>query len=301
MRKKSNNIKCNYLFKFTIAIFILILSLLILENTTLAQNHQLQINPDERVIKNNEPFSVNVVNETGKPVKGANVYIDSTKIQVKTTDEDGNAILYAPSKAGDYVIVAEKEGFIKDTYKITVYSNPTFWESPYFPIAVAIICLISAIVYVTLKQNKDVNLRAKEISQENLIKKQGLSEKFSFKKSDKKRENETKNNYENGSNEIDLVRSKTTNDAKVEEIRISRPYKQKEVVPIGDKNDEKTDSEDKDKTVDEWYEGTDEFRYELDKLTGDIDEKELDKWFEGTNHLKDKIKDKVKKKKKDDN
>ena len=45
----------------------------------------------------------------------------------------------------------------------------------------------------------------------------------------------------------------------------------------------------------DWFEGTDDIRYEIDKLTGKIDEKHMDKWFEGVDDLKKKIDEKVKK------
>ena len=38
-------------------------------------------------------------------------------------------------------------------------------------------------------------------------------------------------------------------------------------------------------------------RYEIDKLTGEIDEEGVDKWFEGVDDIKKKIDEKMKKKK----
>ena len=42
-------------------------------------------------------------------------------------------------------------------------------------------------------------------------------------------------------------------------------------------------------------------RYEIDKLTGEVDEEGLDKWFEGVSDLKVKIDEKIKKKDKKKN
>ena len=46
----------------------------------------------------------------------------------------------------------------------------------------------------------------------------------------------------------------------------------------------------------DWFEGTDHLRYEIDKLTGEIDEEGVDKWVEGVEGLQDKINERVKKK-----
>ena len=97
----------------------------------------------------------------------------------------------------------------------------------------------------------------------------------------------------------EVVRIQPNKESKVEEIRITRPYKDKEVVPVVSKENE-TEKIIKKKEMQkrdyDWFEGTDDIRYEIDKLTGKIDEEGLDKWFEGVDHHKDKIKEKVKKK-----
>ena len=304
MRKKiQNKTKDNQINIFTIMIILLTLGILVSINTVSAQEQdELKIIRNDPVVKAGEPFSITVVNSTGEPVENVDVKIQGTT-ERKTTNHDGLAILNAPSKPDDYVVTAQKTGYIQDTYAIKVYADPTFWESPFFPIVIAIICLISAIVYVNLRQKKDIYKRAKEISNEKLIKNQEKNGKISSFQTKKEEKNQLENSYKTQPYEISPVRSKTTDDAKVEEIRISRPIKQKEIVPIDKDKDKKEKSNDKTNSLDEndWFEGTDDIRYELDKLTGDVNEEELDKWFEGTDHLKDKIKEKVKKKKKDNN
>ena len=46
----------------------------------------------------------------------------------------------------------------------------------------------------------------------------------------------------------------------------------------------------------DWFIGHDELKYEIDKITGEIDEDGIDKWYEGKDNIKEKIKEKVKQK-----
>ena len=97
------------------------------------------------------------------------------------------------------------------------------------------------------------------------------------------------------------MRTKQTEDLKVEEIRITRPSKDKEIVPIKTKEDEteKVINRKKNQQHDyDWFKGTDDIRYEIDKLTGEVDEEGADKWYEGVDNLKEKIDEKMKKKEK---
>jgi len=299
MRKKTySKINGNHI-AISLTIFsLLTISIFTFSNVVLAQEKGLQILRDERVVKVDEEFTVRVVNETGKPVEDATVYIADTNLPVSPTNDDGYAILLAPSESGNYVIVAEKDGY-KDTVEIKVVSSPGFWESPFFPIIVATICLISAIVYVNLRQKKDVYNRTKEISKEKLMKMQETTGKIASSRYGKKKETKVEAKFETKSYELKPVRSKITKDAKVEEIRISRPRKQKEVIPVDAKKDEteKVISEKRMKRRDyDWFEGTDDVRYEIDKLTGEIDEEGIDKWFEGVDDLRNKIDERMKKK-----
>ena len=86
-------------------------------------------------------------------------------------------------------------------------------------------------------------------------------------------------------------------EAKVEEIRISRSRKDREVSSVSDKEKGNTISRrNGKKTSHGWFEGTDDIRYEIDKMTGEIDEEGKDKWFEGTDNIRAKIDEKLKKK-----
>lgn len=294
--------------KISIKVILISIMIFLISNiltlTVTAQEKQLKIIVDD-IIQANKPFSVTVTdNDSGIGVEDITVFISGSDKPSSKTNEYGVAYLTAPSDPRDWMIVAEDGSGVykKATYPIKVVAEPGFWESPYFPIAVAIICLIGAIVFVNLKQKKDIYNRADEISKEKLMEKQGIKEKKTSSSSNRKGL-KVETTLESKPYELEPVRAKPTEDPKVEEIRISRPRKEKEIIPVKEKDKaEKVISEKRIKKREyDWFEGTDDARYEIDKITGEIDEEGIDKWFEGVDHLKDKIDEKVKKKDKKKN
>ena len=90
-------------------------------------------------------------------------------------------------------------------------------------------------------------------------------------------------------------------DPKVEEIRIQRTDQMKKTTYVSP--DQEIPSKiiprkSKKKREFDWFEGTDDMRYKIDKLTGEIDEEKFDKWFEGTDNIQLKIDEALNKKKK---
>ena len=301
MRKYSYSKITIRVISISFMIFFLFLISNISFKTVAAQDTGLTITVDD-IIEANKEFSV-IVRYNGSVAEDISVYIQNEPTS-STTNKHGVAYLVAPSEPGSWLIIARDEsgvyGGAEATYPIKIVSEPAFWESPYFPIALAIICLIGAIVFVNLKQKKDIYNRTKELSKEKLMKIQGIGDRGKPPSSNQKKEIRVETKLESSKPyEPEPVRAKQTQDAKVEEIRISRPRKKKEVVKVEEKKDEteKVISEKRMKKRDyDWFEGTDDVRYEIGKLTGEIDEEGVDKWFEGVDGLKDKIDEKVKKK-----
>ena len=263
---------------------------------------QLIVTPEKWTVNVNEEFSVLVttINEKGEEVNVSEGIAVSILEEpgVKDTNSDGRVWLIAPDNPGDITIQAQKD----DEYKlgqatIVVKEAPTWWSfiySTYFPIAAAIICLICVIIFVNIRSRRSIYDRAKEISNEKMIKRHEIEEKDIAKSEVKK----DILDFEGFSGKP--VRSQSSNDSKVEEIRISRSRREKEIVKVETDEDKanKIATEKRIKKKDyDWFEGTDDIRYEIDKLTGEIDEDGIDKWFEGVGDLKDKIDKKVKKKK----
>ena len=254
---------------------------------------QLDISTDD-VVEADRLFSVYVYDENGDPVPNAIVGIERVWDERDETDDEGRAWLTAPEDKDTIKIIAQKDGYIQDEVTIRVNIPPPWWESLikswYFPILISTIILILVVLYVNFRQKKSIYTRAKEISDNKTIEK---PEEISLQK-DKSEEKQESQYYSK-----DAVRAQPDEDSKVEEIRISRPRKEKEIVPVEIKEDktEKVINRKKIQRRDyDWFEGTDNIRYEIDKLTGEIDEEGLDKWYEGVDNLKEKIDEKVKKK-----
>jgi len=301
MRKKLRSIVSVSYITIIFLLFTILLSNIHICNTVLAQDSpKLVIGPQAPIIQADKDFWVKITDENDDPVSDVKVYIQSDpNNQQDLTDKYGIAELHSPTNRNSITIFAEKDGYETNSRTITIEAPPGLLEaiinSPYFPIVIATIVLVSAIVYVSFRQKKSIYNRAKEITDDKVLKKYDANVKIVSPNTDigiQKPEYYSK----------EVVRAKSEQDSKVEEIRISRPYKEKEIVPVKteeDKTEKIIDKKISQKNESDWFEGTDEIRYEVQKLTGEIDENGIDKWFEGVDELKEKINKKMKKKTKD--
>ena len=282
-------------------LFVFLLSSNILSNlpTVLAQGDQptedmprLVITPDTGyVLDAGQRFSVKITKNSsdGIEVEGVSVAIQNVigDEYNYTTGSDGRAYLTAPRNKERITIIASKSGYITSTLEMQINPVPDLIEqiinNKYFIVFLALIFLIIAIIFVNLRQKKSIYSRAKEISKEKTIQKYGLEKTQSSR--------EKINRY--GEPES-MVKIRGRDNDKIEEIRIIQPHKVKEVIPIKTNKDKRDDHEKK-KTTD-WFQGTDEVKYEINRLTGEIDEEGKDKWFEGVEDLRDKLDEKMKKK-----
>ena len=270
----------------------------ILDNSSNNEPLELVVYPEFYTVEAGNQFAVFVKDEDGNVISGVKVAIQSFG-SYSITDDVGKAWLKAPKDKDSATIIAEKDGYIDFKHTdIKINIPPNWWEtfvkSQYFPIFIAVIILLFAILFVSHRQKKSIYNRASEITQEQTLKKYNLNEENISTPIDKNKEE--LNNY---SSLKANVRIKPDQDSKVEEIRITRPRKEKEVVPVESKEDETEKVIKRNKMHRQnydWFEGTDDIRYEIDKLTGKIDEEHVDKWFEGVDNLKEKIDEKVRKK-----
>ncbi|MEA3457963.1 MAG: hypothetical protein U9R21_04715 [Candidatus Thermoplasmatota archaeon] len=264
---------------------------------------QLVITPDGFIytIDANKQFSVRVTNKkTGNPIPGATVGIQSYtgKGSVDKTDDNGRACLIAPEDCSEIFLIAQKEGYADaEEIKIWVNVDPGLIErtlqNPYASIAIAVIVLIFAIMFVNFRQKRSIEPREKPSDSP----KQFLTNSTRHKKAilfkPSKQPKKTANQH--GPEKKDYAKSRQG--AKVEEIRISRSRKDRETSFVSDEEKRNTISRKSGKkTSHDWFEGTDDIRYEIDKMTGEIDEEGKDKWFEGTDNIRAKIDEKLKKK-----
>jgi hypothetical protein len=255
-------------------------------------------------VKTNEKFSVVVKDENDNPISGATVAIQSGIGDVETTNDAGRAWLTAPGDRTEIIIKAQKEGYQYATTTVKIDTSPGLIEilmqSQYTPIALAVIAVIVAIVLVNLRQRKQIDVRTKEISKAQTLKQYSSQGTVVSMQPSVKIENQPVNLHGTTEN-IDM---ESERGPKVEEIRISRPRKEKEIVPINaeeEKVEETIPRKVRRRHEYDWFEGTDDIRYEIDKITGKIDEEGADKWFEGIDDIRAKIDEKVKKKDKKKN
>ncbi len=305
MRQKTN--KRGILNYLTI---ILLSFLLILTLSTIcvqaAEKPTLEINRDDWIVEPNEQFSVTVTDQNGTKIQDAEVTIDNGMKEIET-NSNGVAYLIAPSKEGRYQIVATKNGYSPFKGEIRVDAGPPFWETTTFPIILGGICLIGAIIFVYFREKRSIYNRATQISKDNILQKYATSQNNT---TNKEQPTQTKNQSNFNENKKDIyqnpyhpkpIRSTHENDSKVEEIRIRRPHKEREVVSVEKEKDvaEKVVQDAKmKKRDDDWFQGNEDAKYEIGKITGEVDEEQIDKWFEGYDNLKEKIDEKVKKDKK---
>jgi len=265
-----------------------------------SNDFNLDIVPNSYLVKPGESFYVTVY-YNNMPAEGVTVFIQNSG-ENEITNEYGVAYLTAPKDEETIIVKARKEGYDVASLELNIDQEKPIWkeliEHKFFPLFAAFIILLIAVIFVHFRQRRSIYARAKQISDKKVVEKYTSSEEIFS--------NAKKYGYENPNSSGEMVHVRPSSDSKVEEIRITRPQKQKEVVDVKPKKEEinRDTSQSNDKNADsEWFKGTDDIKYEIDKLTGEVDEEGMDKWFEGVEGLKDKVNEKMKKKKKerDDN
>jgi len=264
------------------------------QTITIINKNYLKIIPESYTLEANKRFSIVITDEDDNPISGVIVGIQSYSgaNTIDTTNDYGRAWLTAPETRDEIVVKAQKEGYIDSTTTIVVNVNPTFIEdlinNSYAPYFLAAFLLVIAILIVYVKQKKTSDL---SISKKSNKKNMKYLSSIQNKKFDHKRNDKIE------SQKIKIVISK---EPKIEEIRITKPKKYKEI--IESKDEIKRDNKGVDlskikpnKSNCNWFEGTEDFRYQIDKMTGKIDEKGKDKWFEGKTDIRKAIDNTIKK------
>ena len=260
-------------------------------------NYKLEIIHNSYIVDADKKFSVQIIDEGGYVVSDVEVYIQNSEEPSSITNEKGYATLKAPNNKENFIIIAQKEGYDYATQIFSVNIQPSIWDfiikNQYFPIFIGAILLISAIIFVNFRQKISVYSRSTKISDKKTLKKHNLKP-FVKIISNENDEIPEKQYYSRN-----IIRPQQNQDTKIEEIRISRPCKEKKIISIKDVEEETDKIINRrkfKKDVNEWFKGTDDIRYEIDKITGVIDENTVDKWFEGYDDIKDKINERIKKK-----
>jgi hypothetical protein len=268
------------------------------ETITIINKQQFIITPDSYIVEANKRFSVVITDENNIPQEGVLVGIQNYdgENSIDTTNSLGRAWLTAPDNRDQISIKAQKEGYISTTTTIAININPTLIEllqqNPYTPIIIAVILLIIAVLLVNVRQ-RQIKRRERYDNVE-LSKTQSKTSSRDSKQTIKKGKTDpSKQPYI-----INGDKTPATTSSKIEEIRINRPRKDTSFVAAYEEppQEKQKSSVPSTKGKSDWFKGTEDFRYQLDKITGKVDEKGKDKWFEGTKDIRQKIDDTLKKK-----
>jgi len=273
-------------------------------NITVLNKPQLIITPDSYTVEANKQFSIVVTDENGKFVAGATVGIQSCNGEdcIDITNDNGRAWLITPEGHNEIILIAQKEGCMDGKpILLGVNTNPSFIEliveNPYAPIFIAVVLLILAVLFVNFRQKRSIAKIPEGLFKEQTSKKYATSRKNGLMPTCKVIGKPVIHHKSKGDVRIEPKRG-----PKIEEIRINRSNNDKKIVSISRESQEKKKTSPHKTTRKhdyDWFEGTRDIRYEIDKITGQIDEEKADKWFEGMDEVRAKIDEKMKKRDKE--
>jgi hypothetical protein len=256
---------------------------------------ELRVDTDRDTIEETKSFLVTVTDQNGKEIADAIVEIDG--IIKGTTNVGGRAFIEAPEVDADIEVTVDvyKMGYESGSTSIFIEDISIIIEVD--PILVAAALVIVAIVIVTVRQWRSRSRfpskpKIPRVEEKPKVEKPVEGRPPSLKPDVHIRE---KPAHIEAKHSKDLPVKKR--DSKVEEIRIQRPGKPKEtsVVSAEEKPRKRLFRRSR-KQGYEWFEGTDDIRYKIDRLTGEVDEDTVDKWHEGTGDVRSKIDEAISKK-----
>jgi len=250
---------------------------------------ELSIVTDRDTIEEKKEFQVIVKDQDNKPVEGAFVYVTAETDPV-VTDPQGVAYTRAPDvdMATTMNIQVIKSGYSPGLTTIRVENVEGF---PFnltqlqilqiLPILIAILVVIFAIVYVLWRQKRTLTTpyqttRIEQVDDPKTIQQEKQARQF-------------KNEPAKFSGKEKRDISISTNESRVEEIRIPVQVKKKETTVLSKEKKVEQVSNYQTTEQDEWFKGQNYMRYKIDELTGKIDPKTDGKWFEGEHDIKNKV------------
>ena len=250
---------------------------------------ELSVTTDRGTVKEKESFCVIVWDQNSNRVEGSTIYldVDGSEGDSDTTGSNGIAYLTAPDVTDDVKINinAFKGGYFVGSTTIRAENVPeSIFMDSLTPIIAAVLVLMFAILFVRFR---------KELPKPTIELKADSPEKSMKNK---------KENITNKTNQIKTpsdVKPKeklplSEKESRVEEIRIQRPEKKKEIKYVVEEEAEKVISNHK-KDEYEWFKGKDHMKYKINELTGEMEEQMEDKWFEGVYDIKSQVDKKLKK------
>ncbi|MFH1100422.1 MAG: hypothetical protein V1726_00090 [Methanobacteriota archaeon] len=254
---------------------------------------ELVVTTDRGTISEGETFQVTVKDQANRLIEDCLVYVQREGQQGDSdmTDARGTVYLSAPLIENDSEfasVLGYKDGYREGVTSIRVENTPVVTIAAdlmtIIPVVLAVVVVVVAVIVVRIRKTSNQPDVPTMTEQEHLEPEIVIYEKRKLFSSNKKPRSIMKETLE-----IEPVATESVprNEPKVEEIRIHGSGKAKETTILSTKKEEPVPSRRKGST--DWFEGTDEVRYKIDRLTRDAKKKEKDKWFEGTSDIQEKI------------
>ncbi len=249
---------------------------------------ELFITAETDDIRAYQTFGIIVTDANAVPIESALVYIqgyDPNESDIRS-DKNGHTFLTAPNLE-EITIIAKKQGYSQAEITIFVITQPgvieTLTHHPNFPIAIAVVILITIIIYVAKKNRLhseghvlfSQKMRKKHIVPTPRIPDNATSDEYSKTKQD--------------------VASPTNRkmDQKIEEIHIPSTHATKDIVTLQTPAKKPAASS---THSHRWFDGSSEIDEKIDNLHDLTSEKATEKWFVGTEDLRKKIDETIKEK-----
>lgn len=236
---------------------------------------------DEKVVKAFQEFRVLVTDLYGNPIQGATVYIQelNPKEQSIITDINGTVTLTAPNY-DEITLITNKTGYEQGQLIIWLKTQPTITDEllnhPYTPIALAVLILITVIIYVARKNKLDNVTKFDNYLQDDQDR---INQDNTSRTSKKMISPSNKKN-----NDKTLLHEQK--DSKIEEIHLPVDNRSKETITIGEQTNKKEPSTFE---THRWFEKTSEVEKKVDTLKEPKVEENTEKWFVGTDTLRRRI------------
>jgi len=233
-----------------------------------------------------QEFFILVTDMDGIPIQGAIVSIQGMedKGYVSTTDAQGQTSFIAPN-IDEITIITDKQGYESGALTFWVITQPDSYgiilSQQYLPVAIAVIILMTVIIYVTSKNRLRENdsLKSKKLK----IKRKNPLDHIN---NDRTSMDEVEENEINDLRQVDKQ-----NDPKIEEIHIPSNRPNTEVFSIKTSKEKGPETE---QTSYRWFDKSTEADKKVDELPNSSSLKDTDKWFVGTDNVRKKIDDTIK-------
>lgn len=242
-------------------------------------------------------FTIKVTDEYNTPIQNATVSIKNIQTAQSDglTNQTGYITLKAPNQQ-EITILAQKEGYQDDTFDIWIETKQdtttTILSHPMTPVLIAFCILIGSIIFVSLKNNKQIIKKT--------VRKQirSPSKKNSLDVDNVSKSQQTK------PHSMPTAQKKSIGySSKIEEIHIKKSKPEQKIMHVESKDTKKPEytspHSDYKHPEHQWFNSSDSVESEVDQILSENNSKtKKNDWFEGTESLRNVIDSTIKQKQK---